>query len=71
MAFFIFRAPFAPAALLAALRWPFLFQPSSRPCMKTGSLIPQLKAIAAAHHGKLAVYAHNLKTGQTASLRRG
>jgi len=28
----------------------------------------ELKAIAAAHHGKLAVYAHNLKTGQTASL---
>src|SRR5258708_10239288 len=28
----------------------------------------QLQAIAAAHHGKLAVYAHNLRTGQTASL---
>ena len=28
----------------------------------------QLEAIAAAHHGKLAVYAHNLRTGQTASL---
>ncbi len=28
----------------------------------------QLQAIAAAHHGKLAVYAHNLETGQTASL---
>ena len=26
----------------------------------------QLQAIAAAHHGKLAVYAHNLRTGQTA-----
>jgi beta-lactamase class A len=28
----------------------------------------QLQAIAASHHGKLAVYAHNLRTGQTASL---
>ena len=28
----------------------------------------QLQSIAAAHHGKLAVYAHNLRTGQTASL---
>lgn len=28
----------------------------------------QLRAIAAAHHGKLALYAHNLRTGQTASV---
>jgi len=28
----------------------------------------QLQQIAAAHHGKLAVFAHNLKTGETASL---
>jgi beta-lactamase class A len=28
----------------------------------------QLQAIAAAHHGHLAVFAHNLKTGQTASV---
>ncbi len=28
----------------------------------------QLRAIAAAHQGKVALYAHNLKTGQTASL---
>jgi beta-lactamase class A len=27
-----------------------------------------LQAIAAAHHGLVALYAHNLKTGQTASL---
>jgi beta-lactamase class A len=32
------------------------------------ALDQQLQAIAAAHHGKLAVYAHNLRTGQTASL---
>jgi beta-lactamase class A len=28
----------------------------------------ELASIAAVHHGKVAVYAHNLKTGQTASL---
>ncbi len=28
----------------------------------------QIKAIADAHHGKVALYAHNLRTGQTASL---
>jgi len=28
----------------------------------------QLQSIASAHHGMVAVYAHNLKTGQTASL---
>lgn len=28
----------------------------------------QLQSIAAAHHGQVALYAHNLKTGQTASL---
>jgi len=28
----------------------------------------QLQTIAAAHHGKVALYAHNLKTGQTASI---
>lgn len=28
----------------------------------------QLQSIAAAHHGRVALYAHNLKTGQTASL---
>jgi hypothetical protein len=28
----------------------------------------QIKSIAAAHHGQVALYAHNLRTGQTASL---
>ena len=32
------------------------------------TLDQQIKAIAAAHHGHVAFYAHNLKTGQTASL---
>lgn len=29
----------------------------------------QLQSIAAAHHGMVALYAHNLKTGQTASIK--
>jgi beta-lactamase class A len=32
------------------------------------ALDSQLRTIAAAHHGKVALFAHNLKTGQTASL---
>jgi beta-lactamase class A len=32
------------------------------------ALDAQLKAIAAAHHGKVMLFAHNLKTGQTAAL---
>jgi len=32
------------------------------------SLGAQLEAIAAAHHGKVTLYAHNLKTGQTESI---
>jgi beta-lactamase class A len=32
------------------------------------ALDAQLQAIAAAHHGKVTVFAHNLKTGQTASV---
>jgi len=32
------------------------------------TLEQQLQSIAAAHHGRVALYAHNLKTGQTASL---
>ena len=32
------------------------------------ALDAQLKAIAAAHHGKVTLFAHNLKTGQTAAV---
>ncbi len=32
------------------------------------ALDQQLKAVAAAHHGQVALFAHNLKTGQTASI---
>jgi beta-lactamase class A len=38
------------------------------PAREDQALDQQLQAIAASHHGKLAVYAHNLSTGQTASL---
>ena len=38
------------------------------PLQEDSQLDQQLHAIAAAHHGKLAVYAHNLRTGQTTSL---
>ena len=34
-----------------------------------GQLDHQLETLAAAHHGKVALYAHNLKTGSTASLQ--
>jgi len=32
------------------------------------ALDAQLKAIAAAHHGKVTLFAHNLRTGQTAAV---
>jgi beta-lactamase class A len=51
---------FASAATLCA----------QQPALKEDAeLDRQLQAIAAAHHGKVAVYAHNLKTGETASLQ--
>jgi len=41
-----------------------------RPALKEDSeLDRQVRAIAAAHHGKVAAYAHNFKTGETASLQ--
>jgi beta-lactamase class A len=42
----------------------------ARPCraQEDAALDSQLKTIAAAHEGKVALFAHNLKTGQTASL---
>jgi beta-lactamase class A len=52
------------AACLAASLLPA--QPA--PGKEDQQLDQQLLAIAQGHHGRLAVYAHNLKTGQTASL---
>jgi beta-lactamase class A len=38
------------------------------PAQEDVTLDVQLKAIAIAHHGKVTLFAHNLKTGQTAAL---
>jgi beta-lactamase class A len=40
----------------------------AQPPQEDAALDEQLQSIAAAHHGRVALYAHNLKTGQTASL---
>jgi beta-lactamase class A len=53
----------APALLLASV-----LSSAQSPPQEDQQLDRQLQAIAADHHGKLAVYAHNLRTGQTASL---
>jgi beta-lactamase class A len=43
--------------------------PTQQPALKEDTqLDQQLQSIAAAHRGQVALYAHNLKTGQTASL---
>ncbi|MGB3628191.1 MAG: serine hydrolase, partial [Terracidiphilus sp.] len=53
---------------------PVLFLALSCCCAQTPALVEdalldtQLHAIASAHHGAVALYAHNLKTGQTAAL---
>ena len=51
---------------LAALA--FLLVLTSAHAQEDTALDTQLQAIAAAHHGKVTLYAHNLKTGQTAAL---
>jgi beta-lactamase class A len=40
----------------------------SAAAQQDSQLDAQIKSIAAAHHGQVALYAHNLRTGQTASL---
>jgi beta-lactamase class A len=55
-------------ALVSFLIVPVISAAQSAPAQEDQLLDRQLQAIAAAHHGKLAVYAHNLRTGQTASL---
>jgi beta-lactamase class A len=54
------------ASILAVLS--LLLAPASSRAQEDPQLDRQLHSIAAAHHGKLAVYAHNLRTGQTTSL---
>ena len=55
-------------ALLSVLVGSALSHAQTPPPKEDQQLDGQLQAIAAAHHGKLAIYAHNLRTGQTASL---
>jgi len=43
-------------------------QATHPPTRNDDQLDAQLKTIAAAHHGRVALYAHNLRSGQTASL---
>ncbi len=47
---------------------PILLAATIALCQEDRQLDTQLQAIAAAHHGKLALYAQNLRTGQTASF---
>jgi beta-lactamase class A len=54
---------------LAVAGWTLgLFSPLSVAAQQDTQLDAQIKTIAAAHHGQVALYAHNLRTGQTASL---
>jgi beta-lactamase class A len=55
-----------PARAFALL--PFLLAATIALSQEDQQLHAQLQAIAAAHHGKLTLYARNLRTGQTASL---
>src|SRR3954447_5931599 len=55
-------------ALLSVLAGSVLSYAQGPPQQEDQQLDRQLQAIAADHHGKLAIYAHNLRTGQTASL---
>jgi beta-lactamase class A len=51
-----------------ALAFPIFLAASILPAQEDKVLQAQLQAIAAAHHGKVTLFAHNLKTGQTAAL---
>lgn len=56
-------------ALLVILILSFnLCSAQTSPPQEDAALDQQIRSIAAAHHGRVALYAHNLKTGQTASL---
>jgi beta-lactamase class A len=67
MASSIRRARVVLAATLACTGVVWL--PAQQPALKEDTqLDQQLQSIAAAHHGQVALYANNLKTGQTASL---
>ena len=57
------RCGIASAILILSLAGTFLGK-----AQQDVQLDTQIKTIAAAHHGRVALYAHNLRTGQTASL---
>jgi len=51
-----------------ALAFSIFLAASVLPAQQDKALEAQLQTIAAAHHGKVTLFAHNLKTGQTAAL---
>ena len=51
-----------------ALAFSIFLAASVLPAQQDKALETQLQTIAAAHHGKVTLFAHNLKTGQTAAL---
>ena len=57
-------APITLFAIFLAL----FFMSSSGSAQTDTALDQQLKSISAAHHGHVALYAHNLKTGETAAV---
>src|ERR1700739_411134 len=57
------RSRIASAILILSVAATF-----SGTAQQDAQLDAQIKTIAAAHHGRVALYAHNLRTGQTASL---
>jgi beta-lactamase class A len=62
------RMSFLRRGMCAAALMVGLASPLAALAQEDAQLDEQIKAIAGAHHGHVAVYAHNLRTGQTASL---
>jgi beta-lactamase class A len=56
------------ATLAVLLLYPFSCAAQIPTPQEDAALDQQLQSIASAHHGRVALFAHNLKTGQTASL---
>ena len=57
-----------PLLLIACFATPLLFAQTLHAQTQPASLEAELKAIAAAHHGSVALYAENLRTHQTVAL---
>lgn len=70
MNFFMYRNSFAAAAFGIAVTSSLVgSQFASAAPREDAQLDAQIKTIAAVHRGHVAIYAHNLKTGETASLQ--